>query len=526
MEKTRISKYDKVFLACMAALFIFLISTFQYNSIVADEGTHLLLSVFYKDLATNIFQTGDFSFQHIYQYGINYLIHYPKLQIAYPPLYHLTNAAAFSVFGLSETIARTVNLIYAIGAFSLFYLIVKKYFSAKTALLSAVLFSFSPISLFFSSRALQDFSMFFFLLFSVFIFSSALQHLAKPSKRSVLLFSLVGFASFLAAMGKQMGGVVIFFFLAILAYNFLRQKKYRKQTLANSAVLLFAFLLPLIPYFFILNAVGGIEINKMVAIGYASEQGEPTSLADPMFWLWYPIKASVAAPFTPLFLMAFAFFVFRKQNHWKPLLLWFSIFFVLLTLIPNKEIRFFQIFFLPAYLAAGFYLEKILSSKKTHFWLLPLFFIAYFAASLLFFMPTVQYYPAKEIAQEVFSKLPENANIGVFADADPLFSSAIMWYIRVLDNKKIAIYRSCAFGNSSENALENIRKNNIGTIIYQTWDTRPDLKGLKPYLNLEKTITENNYTTEIYNVKNFTAHNQENICNYACLTGEKICTNN
>lgn len=521
----KLNNCDKILAAYLVALFIFLFSTFQYNSLISDEGTHLMLSAFYKDLITNIVQTGDFSFNHAYQFGINYLVHYPKLQIAYPPLYHLTTAAAFSIFGLTETAARSINLLYAIGAFSLFYLIIKKYFTAKTALFSTILFSFSPLSLFFSSRALQDFSMFFFLLLSAYIFSFAIQHSNKISKRSVLLFALAGFTGFLAVMGKQTGGIIIVFFLATLAYYFIRQKKCRKQIFANSAIMLFAFLLPLAPYLLVLNAVGGFEINKIVAVDYGGYQGEPTSLADPMFWLWYPVKASLIMPLTPLFFLAFGWFVYKKQRYWKPMLLWFSIFFVLLTLIPNKEPRLYQIFFLPVYLAAGFYLEKILSSKKTHFRLLPLFFTTYFAASLLFFIPTVQYYPAKEIAQEVFSKLPENANIGVFADADPLFSSAIMWHIRVLDNKKIIIYRSCAFSNeTSEEIMQTLKDNNIYSIVYQTWNPDVRIEEIKPYLNLERTITQNNLTTEIYSVKGFKAKEQKEICNYACLTKQKVCT--
>lgn len=522
----KLDNADKIFAAYLAALFIFLFLTFQYNSLISDEGTHLMLSAFYKDLMTNVAQTGDFSFQHAYRFGINYLVRYPKLQIAYPPLYHLTNAAAFSIFGLSETVARSVNLLYATGSFALFYLIVKKYLSARAALLSAILFSFSPLTLFFSSRALQDFSMFFFLLLSAYIFSFAIRRAGEVSRRSVLLFALAGFTAFLAAMGKQTGGIVAIFFMAVLAYKFLRQKSGRRQIAANSAALLFAFLIPLAPYLLALNAVGGFEINRIVAVDYGGYQGEPTSLADPLFWLWYPINALLIMPLTPLFLLAFAWLVFRKQNQWKPMLLWFSIFFVLLTLIPNKEPRFYQIFFLPVYAAAGFCLERILSSKKIQIRLLaPLFFVAYFAVSLLFFIPTVQYYPSKEIAQQAFRSLPSGANIALFSEADPLFSSAVMWNVRTLDNEKsAAIYRSCAFGNETAGEiLQTLKENNIYSIIYQTWSPDARIEGIRPYLNLENTVTKNNLTTEIYSVKNFSETGQEKLCNYVCLTGQKIC---
>jgi hypothetical protein len=97
-----LNKYDKIFILYLVFLFIFLFLTFEFNSLLADEGTHLLLSAFYKDLIFNILQTRNFSFNHAYEFGIRYLVHYPKLQIAYPPLYHLTTAIVFSLFGLSE----------------------------------------------------------------------------------------------------------------------------------------------------------------------------------------------------------------------------------------------------------------------------------------------------------------------------------------------------------------------------------------------------------------------------------------
>lgn len=516
-------KYDKILFAYLFILGVFLFLTFPFNSLVADEGTHLILSVFYRDLIFYLFETGDFSFDNAYNYGINYLVHYPKLQIAYPPLYHLTNALAFTLFDISETVGRVVNSLYALGSFLLFYLIIKKFFNPKTALLSTFLFSFSPLSLYYSSRAMQDFTMFFFLLLSVYIFSFAIKHITKISRRSFLLFSLVGFTVFLAAMGKQMGGIVIFFFLIILAYRFLKQKN-KKPIALNSTVLLCAFLIPLIPYLIVLEAVGGFEINKLVAIGYAYDQGEPTSLFDPYFWVWYPVNASLHAPFTPLFLLVFIFFIYRKEKYWKPLLLWFLVFYVSLTLIPNKEPRFFQIFFLPAYLVAGLYLTRIKTAGKQLF--LPAFLLSYSIISLFIFVPTIQYYPSKEISQQTFSLLPKNANIALFSEADPLFSSVIIWNIRVLDeDKNIQIFRACIFDNKTkEEILQTLKENNIHTIVYQTWNPNPKINEIKNNIQLTSTITLNNFTTEIYTVKNFTAVKREKICNYICLTREKVCS--
>lgn len=525
----KLHKEDKIAIIYLASLFIFLFFTFKFNSLLADEGTHLLLSIFYKDLITHLLQTKDFSFQNAYLYGINYLVHYPKLQIAYPPLYHLTVAFAFSIFNISETVGRVINLIYAIGSFLLFYLIIRKFFNPKTALLATLLFSFSPFSLFFASHAMQDFTMFFFLLLAVYIFSIAMQFLNKLSKCYILLFALTGFSAFLAAMGKQMGGIVIFFFLIILAYQFTRQRKYRKPIVINMLALSLAFFLPLVPYLIILSAVGGIEINKMVAIGYATEQGEPTSLLNSYFWLWYLIKASVHAQFTPILLLIFVWFVYKKQKYWNFLLLWFLVFFITLTLIPNKEPRFSQLFLLPTYATTGLFLEKLTTSfKKKRLignFLLIIFLLFYFIVSLSTFIPTIQYYPSKELSHQIFYLLPKNANIALFSEADPLFSSVVMWHIRTLDkDKNVQIFRACIFNNKTpEEILQAIKENNIYAIVYQTWNPNPQLENIKNELKLASKVTSYNFTTEIYIVKNFVSKEREKICNYICLTREEIC---
>lgn len=492
----------------MIFLFISLYLVSQDSSLLSDEGTHLLLSVFYKDLITNIIQTGDLSFESMYQYGINYLVYYPKLQIAYPPLYHLTTALGFSIFGLSESIGRLVNILYAIGTFTLFYIIIRKYFNSKIAFVSSLLFSLSPFALFYSTRALQDFTVLFFLLLSVYIFSKALE------KRQLRFFVLAGFTAFLAAMGKQMGGIIIFFYLFYLIW-----KKYPWK---NIIVVFLAFLIPLIPYLLILNSVGGFDINKMVAIEAAAIQGEPTSIFNPYYWTQYLITPVYFAPFIPILLLFFFFYIYQKKPYWKEILLWFLLFYFLLSLIPNKEPRFSQFFMLPVYLTAGYYLVKLKIKQIKPKIMLSVFLLGYLIISLLIFIPTMQYYPSKEISEQVFEKT--KGNVALFSEADPFFSSVLMWHIRTLDkDKNIQIFRACIFNNKNqEEILEIIKKNNIYYIVYQTWNPR-DIEQIKPYLNLEDRVINYNLTTETYVMKDFTFKKQEKICNYICLTKEKLC---
>jgi 4-amino-4-deoxy-L-arabinose transferase-like glycosyltransferase len=519
IKMKNLNKYDKTFLLYLLSLFVFLLFTFNFNSLVADEGTHLLLSAFYKDLISDILQTKNFSFAHAYNFGINYLVHYPKLQIAYPPLYHLTTAVVFSLFGLSEFLGRLVNLLYAIGSFFIFYLLARKIFSSKVALMATIIFSFSPISLLYSSRALQDFSMYFFVLLATYIFSFSLKHLTKMSRKSILLFLSLGLTTFLAAMGKQMGGIIALLFLSVFLLQLFKLKS-KKIALFHISLFLLTFLSLLLPYLFILSKVGGIEINKLVAIDYAAQQGEPTSLLDPYFWLWYLIQPTLTlSHFLPLFLASLIIFACKKEKNWKILLGWFILFYLSLTLIPNKEVRFSQLFLLPCYATTAFYLNKL---KKDFYWIT--FLVIYVIISLYTFIPKIHYYPAREISYQIYNSLPEGGNVAVFSEGDPFFSSVLMWHLRVLDEKrKIQVFRACIFDNKTrEEILQTIKDNNIHTIVYQTWQPR-NIEELKPYFKLKFKVSKNGFTTEVYEFKDFQLKQRERICNFICLTRKEVC---
>lgn len=502
----KIDKYDKILAVYLAVLFIFLFATFQFKSVISDEGTHLLLSAFYKDLITNIIQTKDFSFSHIYNYGINYFVHYPKLQIAYPPLYHLTTALIFTI-NQTEFSARTVNLVYAILSFFVFYLLAKKFFSAKTALLATFLSSFSFYSLYFASYALQDFAAIFFFLLSTYFFSVAL------TEKKTKYFVFAGFSAFLSAFSKQIGGLIIIFFLLISLW--------KKQRWQNILVMLLAFSLPLIPYLLVLQKAGALDINKIVAIETGIAQGEPASPLSPAFWLWYLIKPVADIPFMPLILLFLLLYIYNKKPYWKEMLIFFLVIYLSLSAITNKELRFSQLFLLPAYIATAFYLQKI-KIKKIN--LVPIFLTAYAAVSLLFFIPTIQYYPVKDIAQQIYASLPEGANIAMLSEDEPLYSSALMWHLRQLDdNISLRVLRQCAFFGNRTEMLSALQENNVYFIVYSTWSENKQINKIRDMLDLAFSIEKNGLTTEVYKYKNYSFKPQQTTCNYACLTMQKVC---
>jgi len=515
----RLSFFDKAIIVYLFFLLIFLIYTFHLNSLSTDEGTHLLLSKFYRDLILHLINTRDFSFNNAYQYGIEYLVTYPKLQIAYPPFYYLSNILAFYIFGISIFTARLVNLVYAILSFFIFYLILKKFFDSKIAFISTFLFSFPPIPVFYSSRVTMDFCVFFWLLLSIYTFI-----IAVKGKRKRFFF-LTGISASFATLSKQMGSMIIFFYFLIFFKKIVFEKKERIENLKIIAILILSFSLFLLPYLFILNKIGGFEINKMVAIDYASISGEPTSVLDPMFWLYYFIKlininSINSLIFLPLFLFSFILYIYEKNLHWRKILLFFFVFYIGLSLIPNKEPRFSLYFLLPTFLTLGYYLNK------TNRILVILFLISYIVVTLYIFLPTISYYPVETLANYIYENNSENGNIAMFSDFEPLHSSEVMWHLSQYDkNRTIRVYRSCIFTDKNkEEILELLQNNNIYFIVYSAWSNDKQIEKIKDNLTLVDTIDFKGLVTEIYTFNDFRYDSNMKKCNYICLTKQTICT--
>ena len=497
-------KYFWCLIVYLIILSTILATTFSYNYIFSDEGTHLLLSTFYHNLIGNL-PSLDFSYDKIYNFSINYLVYYPKLQIAYPPVYHITNAFIFFITGPSIVVSRLVSLLYGIGTFLIFYFLIRRYFSDKIAFISVVFFSLSTYSLFYVSRGFQDFTSFFFMALSFWTF------LFANKKQKMKYFILLSIPTALAILAKQTSIIIVVFFIVYILF------RRRDQRVKQISIFVLPLLLILLPYFLILNTVGGFQINKLVAIDYASDQGEPTSILDIKFWLYFLIEPVKFAPFTILFVGALFFYIYKKEKYWKELLIYFLTFYLCLSLIPNKEVRFSQLYLLPAYVIMALYITK---AKKQL--LLPTFLVLYIITSTLIFYPTIQSYPQNIIVERVYNQTPKNASLAILSDSEPLYSSSIISYMAVRD-AKIVILRPCAFGETKEDILNKMDAANVYFVLHTKFDKNQILEKVKDELELSFSISERNLTTDVYKYKNFKDKSPENICNYICLTGEKIC---
>ncbi|MBU3957485.1 MAG: glycosyltransferase family 39 protein, partial [Nanoarchaeota archaeon] len=215
LPKINLSKYDKLFALFLIAFFItnFYIGT--QNSFVSDEGTHATISLFYRDLVFSLPSLG-FNPAKIYSFGMEYMAHYPKLQVTYPPLWHLTNGlVSYSIFGVNEFAAKMTTLFFSSASMVLLYFLAKRLFGAKVALLSAALFFVNPMSMLFSYRALIDFSSWLFIFATLLVYFKA----EKTGKSKYYL--LTGVLAFLATIGQRPAIILL---PAIFVYDFFVRK--------------------------------------------------------------------------------------------------------------------------------------------------------------------------------------------------------------------------------------------------------------------------------------------------------------
>ncbi len=502
-----------MFAIFLAMFFIANLYIGSQNSFVSDEGTHATISLFYRDLILNLPNLG-FNAGKIYQFGMEYMAHYPKLQVTYPPLWHLANGlVSYSIFGATEFAAKMTTLFFSSLSMILLYFLAKRMFGAKVALLSAALFFVNPMSMLFSYRALIDFSSW------LFIFATLLIYLKAEETGKLKYYLLTGFLAFLATMGQRPAIILL---PTIFVYSFFVKKEFKK-----SLIMVLPFMLLMIPYGLVLWKTGGLAINLSVVETAGAQQGEP-ALFTLYNWIWYLAKfVELSGPFALFAFGALFYYFYKKWPRWKFLLIWLAVFWIGLSIPQNKEPRFYQWLFLPAYFAFSFYAVNLIGRYKLKA-LLPIaaLIVVYLFYSYAFISAEVGYNHIPEA--EKFMQQNLTGNIAVLSEEGKTYSSEFIFLTAASDARKEKfVYRPCAFLNKSAEEIEQIIKDN--NIQYAVFLNKGDgsylggdmLDKIRNGLNYEKTFGN----IDVYSVKNFSFQKKE-ICNYICLTQQKICTNN
>lgn len=90
----------------------------------------------------------------------------------YPPLFPLIWALFFKLFGVSEWSSRLMSISFSLGSLTVFYLLIKKYFDVKTAIISSFFWIVTPMFIYFGKMPVHEIPLMFFVLLAFYFYLS------------------------------------------------------------------------------------------------------------------------------------------------------------------------------------------------------------------------------------------------------------------------------------------------------------------------------------------------------------------
>lgn len=196
----------------------------SYSLKEPDEGR-------YAEIPREMVETGDYIVPHL-----DYVRYFEK-----PPLLYWATALSFRVFGLSEWSARLPNALAALLTVLLLYTAVARWFSAETALLSAVIL-ISSFGFFAMARILTIDMLLSCTLFLSLVFLYDFYREKKP-KSLYLFYACLG----LATLAKGPVAPVLVGLSLLIFLLFKRRVSFLRDLLSVKGILLYAILV--VPWF-------------------------------------------------------------------------------------------------------------------------------------------------------------------------------------------------------------------------------------------------------------------------------------
>jgi mannosyltransferase len=149
----------------------------------------------------------------------------------HPPLFYLIEKYWTAIFGYSEIALRTPSILFSLGIIYTAYLIAKKIFNKKIALLSAILIATSGLSIYYSQEArmyslaafLVSILVYLFLEKKWLLFSIILALLATTDYVSLLIIPIFWFVGLKDWKKMLLAQIPIFLFFIFWSSIFLKQ---------------------------------------------------------------------------------------------------------------------------------------------------------------------------------------------------------------------------------------------------------------------------------------------------------------
>jgi 4-amino-4-deoxy-L-arabinose transferase-like glycosyltransferase len=361
MQKKQLEKsvYPFLIVALILAFFIYkLLFFFRFHNVIWDESVYLSMGKY-------LYSLGNMGFWEI------------ERPIGLPFVLGLLWKLGFDYAKSAEFI----EILFACGNIFLTYIIGKiigkKFFNRKIALLSSFLVAITSIFFLYSNYILSEIPSTFFCLLAVYFF-------LNENYRISAVFAAIG------SYFRLPQGLLLIAFLLILLINNSIQKKKPNFIIKQLFQFALFFGIAMVPYFLFNLSMYSAETSRLTdalfrpwilgswgqinpAEMYRASTPLSTALGNIFYYIYFPVFGF--NEFYGNIFLGLAFiglFIFFYKKLWKnkqltTLIILFLVYLFYLTLIPNKQIRFLNMF-LPYYsLIASFAVFFILDALSKKF---------------------------------------------------------------------------------------------------------------------------------------------------------------
>lgn len=320
----RFGKYRLIFLAFTVAFAALLLLYLDYALIMWDETPHL-----FGGLLLNNGETSK----------------YLQESSFYPPLFDISTALYFRIFGVSLFSARLVAVTFGILSLWTVFEYAYRFYDHRTALLSGILLAVMPGFIILCRRAMIETMLLFFFTLSLLLFFSWIR---THNDKLLFLTGLTLGLGFLVKYQALVSGIIMLG--SILVFG----RKYIAIRLRKFLVIIAVAGATVVPWFVIIYqryASGMLENWFYVIIaGNEDKLLYSTRFPTPIFYLIemtqpYPHTHPIVLPIFIVSLLGLGLWIWRRREVDKYSLLTFFGVYVIFTLINNKDWRYITIVF-------------------------------------------------------------------------------------------------------------------------------------------------------------------------------------
>ncbi|MFQ5797798.1 MAG: ArnT family glycosyltransferase [Bacteroidota bacterium] len=303
---------------------------------------------------------------------------------SHPPLYVWLTALAYKVFGVNEFSARFFSAVFGACTIVLVYFFGTRLFSHTTGFIAALFLGLNPFYTFWTRQGQFDVALVFFLTLGAYLYLLSLDS-TKPWR----YFLAAGAAIGLGLMTKLFVCLIFPFvaLAAMLVFDRVRWARHVQAIIVSTAV---AFVIAL-PWHAMMTIRYGdgdplyfLTVTHMVGLrlgGNGATLNETFRFIEesfkPLGPLYFPNQLIVTIPYAILLSLYGFWKVVRHRGSFAEffLLLWFAIYFLIITAIRMKLAVYILPLFVPISLLAAHVVERMTKQeipRKAHLLLLVL----------------------------------------------------------------------------------------------------------------------------------------------------------